>query len=318
LLTKVSFVATTRWGFATSVIALGLLAHHPLGPLPGFVGQVGKAGRFEMPGGDLQMLGPFLRRQFALRARTLRSLSLKTRSLGAGSLRTARTVLGSTGTVWTVPQLLQPAFGFAHRPFDRFDFLAGSLAFVQFPLAVPQFVEVSFDLLHLPFAHLLHTGIGAPVLRTVTGPAAVRPAVVGTTVVGTTILGTTIIGAPVLHPATFARPPFSGSTSFGPHVRPPGTTRTRSTTIRSTITRSTTIGATAAFTGAAIASARFLGTPFVRAATVLDELLFGGEFGFGPNPTRVGGGIIRQNTEQTNGQCEPQFPKHERSSGSAC
>lgn len=58
LLPQIPLVATRGRALATSVVALGHFAHQLLGPLPQLVSKIGEPGRFEVSGGNLQVLGP--------------------------------------------------------------------------------------------------------------------------------------------------------------------------------------------------------------------------------------------------------------------
>lgn len=94
LLAEVGCFSSVGLAFAATRVALRMFTHQLLGPLPDFVGQIGQAGRVEMPGGHLQVLGPFFRRQITPRTGILRPAPLRTRSLevgtlGAGTKRTA-------------------------------------------------------------------------------------------------------------------------------------------------------------------------------------------------------------------------------------
>ncbi len=86
LLAEVGCFSSVGLAFAATRVALRMLAHQLLGPLPDFVSQIGEAGRVEMPGGHLQMLGPFFGRQITLGTGSLRSALLRTTSLEVGTL----------------------------------------------------------------------------------------------------------------------------------------------------------------------------------------------------------------------------------------
>jgi len=337
-------VGTAIWrAFATAFIASSLFshlafcfAHQTLGPLTGFMSEVTEARRFEMTGGDLQMFGPFRWGKFPLSTRAIFFLTLKARALG--------TTGTFAGAVRAIAQLLQPALVFVDGVFGRFDFLPGGLAFNQLAPADLQFVDVPFDLVHLPFAHLLHPRIGAHVIgpistgTTITGTASrgagstltivgttifwatvARAAIIGTAIVGSACLRSTTLGgasirAPILEAATFTRSPFAWGTTLGPaHVRAgstwaaiPPASLIRVGPILAPITRTTITGA------------GFIGATLTRCTAVLDELLFGGEFGFSANLACITWRIIRQNAQQTNRHREPQIPKHVHSSRSEC
>jgi hypothetical protein len=269
LLAEVGFVSSVRGAFTTTRVAFRMLAHQLLGPLPDFVGQIGEASRFEMPGGHLQMLGPFFRWQIALRTGTLRPTPLRTGSPEIGDLRTgALWTLRATGpfvgtarTVRAIPQLLQPALGFTHRAFHLFDFRSGCLPFDQLALPDAQFVEVPFDLLPLALAHLLHPPARSHPFGTFSRPPITGPPITGTTIARAPVLRTAPIGTPVLHPASFT-----------------GTAITRTTIFGSPITRSRSAIAWAAL--------RTWGGTW-RTAAVVNQLLLGSQLGFRPNPTGI-------------------------------
>jgi hypothetical protein len=287
------------------VIPLGVFAHQPLGPLLGFVSQVGEARFGEVPGSDLQMLGPLLGGQIALRTGSLRPAPLGARSLQSGTLRSASLGTGALGTgaleartfgstrafigaagpvraVAAISQLLQPALGRIDGPLGLFAFRCGGLAFGLLPLASAQLIEVAFDLVHLPLAHFLHPPVGSLGLRTVAGTA-----IVWSAIVGTAILRTASLGAPILHPTSFAR-----------------TTLARTALARTAITRTT------------IAGAICLGPPTLAwrraggATPILNELLFGGQLGLRPDAAGIARRILGRGPHQTNSQHQPQIPRH--------
>jgi hypothetical protein len=51
-----------------------------------------------------------------------------------------------------------------------------------------------------------------------------------------------------------------------------------------------------------------------RTASVVNQLLLGGQLGLRPNPPGITRWILRQASQQTNSQSQPQIPRHARSS----
>lgn len=266
-----------------------MLAHQLLGPLTGFVSQIREAGRFEMPGGHLQVLGSLLGWQIALGTGSLRSTPLRTRSpeigtLLTGTLRATGAFVRTAGTVRTIPQLLQPAFDFVDGSLHLGEFRWRSLTLDQFTLPDAQFIEMSFDLLPFALTHLLHPPprshpFGTVSRATIPRTAIPRPSIIGTTIARAPILRTAPLGPPVLHAASFPR-----------------TTITWARVTRATLTRTT------------IARAA------LRTASVVNQLLLGGQLGLRPNPPGITRWILRQASQQTNSQSQPQIPRHARSS----
>lgn len=303
-----------------------MLAHQLFGPLPDFVSQIGQARRVEMPGGHLQMLGPFFGRQITLGTGSLRSAPLRTRSLevgtlgagtkwtaslrartlGTGALITLRAtglLVGTTGTVWAIAQLLQPALGFTHRTLHFFNFRSGGLPFHQLALPDAQFIEMPFDLLPFALAHLLHPPAWPHPLGTISRPTITGPSIFGTPISRTAIaraplLRTAPLGTPVLHPASFTRSAIPPTAVF-----------------RSLITWPPITGSPITWPRSAIAWAALrTGGGTGSTATVVNQLLLGGQLGFRPHPTGITRRILRQSSQQTNSQSQPQIPRHARSS----
>ena len=287
LLPQVGFLPSVRLAFAPPRIALRMLAHQLLGPLPDFVSQIRETGRFEMTGSHLQMLGPFFRRQITLGTGSLRTTPLRTRSpeigtLRTGTLRTTGAVFRAARTVRTIAQLLQPAFGFIDGPFHLRQLRRRSLSFHQLAHPLPQFIEMPFDLLPLALTHLLHPPAGPHPLGTVSRAAIPRAPV----------LRTTPVRPPVLHAASFPRTTISRATLPWPAI-------TWARVTWATIAR-TTIAWAALRTG--------------RTAAVVNQLLLGGQLGLRPTRTGIARWILRQSSQQTNSQSQPQIPRHARSS----
>jgi hypothetical protein len=274
-----------------------MLAHQLLGPLTGFVSQIREAGRFEMPGGHLQVLGSLLGWQIALGTGSLRSTPLRTRSpeigtLLTGTLRATGAFVRTAGTVRTIPQLLQPAFGVVDGSLHLREFRWRSLTLDQFTLPDAQFIEMSFDLLPFALTHLLHPPPRSHPFGTVSRPsiprtAIPRPSIIGTTIARAPILRTAPLGPPVLHAASFPRTTIAWTAITWARVT------------RATLTR-TTIARAALRTG--------------RTASVVNQLLLGGQLGLRPNPPGITRWILRQASQQTNSQSQPQIPRHARSS----
>jgi hypothetical protein len=279
-----------------------MLAHQLLGPLTGFVSQVREAGRFEMPGGHLQVLGSLLGWQIALGTGSLRSTPLRTRSpeigtLLTGTLRATGAFVRTAGTVRTIPQLLQPAFGVVDGSLHLREFRWRSLTLDQFTLPDAQFIEMSFDLLPFALTHLLHPPPRSHPFGTVSRPsiprtAIPRPSIIGTTIARAPILRTAPLGPPVLHAASFPRTTIAWTAITWAAI-------TWARVTRATLTR-TTIARAALRTG--------------RTASVVNQLLLGGQLGLRPNPPGITRWILRQASQQTNSQSQPQIPRHARSS----
>jgi hypothetical protein len=267
--------------------------------LTGFVSQIREAGRFEMPGGHLQVLGSLLGWQIALGTGSLRSTPLRTRSPEIGTLGTGALLTGTlratgafvrtAGTVRTIPQLLQPAFGFVDGSLHLREFRWRSLTLDQFTLPDAQFIEMSFDLLPFALTHLLHPPPRSHPFGTVSRPsiprtAIPRPSIIGTTIARAPILRTAPLGPPVLHAASFPRTTIAWTAITWARV-------TRATLTRTTIARAA-----------------------LRTASVVNQLLLGGQLGLRPNPPGITRWILRQASQQTNSQSQPQIPRHARSS----
>ena len=299
LLAEVGFVASVRLAFAPTRVALGMLAHQLLGPLTGFVSQIREAGRFEMPGGHLQVLGSLLGWQIALGTGSLRSTPLRTRSpeigtLLTGTLRATGAFVRTAGTVRTIPQLLQPAFGFVDGSLHLREFRWRSLTLDQFTLPDAQFIEMSFDLLPFAVTHLLHPPprshpFGTVSRATIPRTAIPWPSIIGTTIARAPILRTAPLGPPVLHAASFPRTTIAWTAITWTAI-------TWARVTRATLTRTT------------IARAA------LRTASVVNQLLLGGQLGLRPNPPGITRWILRQASQQTNSQSQPQIPRHARSS----
>ena len=281
-----------------------MLAHQLLGPLTGFMSQIREAGRFEMPGGHLQVLGSLLGWQIALGTGSLWSTPLRTRSpeigtLLTGTLRATGAFVRAAGTVRTIPQLLQPAFDFVDGSLHLGEFRWRSLTLDQFTLPDAQFIEMSFDLLPFALTHLLHPPPRSHPFGTVSRPsiprtAIPRPSIIGTTIARAPILRTAPLGPPVLHAASFPRTTITWTAITWAAIT--WNTITWARVTRATLTRTT------------IARAA------LRTASVVNQLLLGGQLGLRPNPPGITRWILRQASQQTNSQSQPQIPRHARSS----
>jgi hypothetical protein len=262
-----------------------VLAHQPFRPLPGLVCQIGETGFLKVPGGDLQMLGPLLGGQIALRSGSLRTAPLGTGSWEARTFGATGAFIGAAGPVRAVAaisQLLQPALGRIDGPLGLFPFRRGGLAFGLLPLASAQLIEVAFDLVHLPLPHFLHPPVGSLGLRTVAGTA-----IVWSAIVRPTILRTASLGAPILHPTFFAWSALARTTITG-----------------TTISRTTISGAIR------LGPPTFAWRQAGGATPILNELLFGGQLGLRPGPAGITRRILGRSPQQTNSQRQPQIPKH--------